>query len=82
MILAAVDTVFTLDLVAERLGEDADWLWAVSCEMEPKDGCISILGRNDEHTVAFTNLGIEKLIELVRIHKADPSLLAPRFLDS
>ena len=80
--MAAVDTVFTLDLVAERLGEDADWLWAVSCEMDPEDGCISILGRNDEHTVDFTALGIENLIELVQIHKADPSLPAPQFLDS
>lgn len=80
--MAAIDTVYTLDLVADRLGEHADWLWAVSCEMDSEDGCISILGRNDEHTVAFTDWGVEKLIELVRIHKADPSLLAPRFLDS
>ena len=32
--------------------------------------------------VAFTALGIENLIELVQIHKADPSLPAPQFLDS
>ena len=80
--MAAVDTVYTLGLVAERLGEDADWLWHVSCEMHPEDGCISILGRNDEHTVAFTDFGIKNLIELVRIHKDDPSLLASRTLDS
>jgi hypothetical protein len=80
--MAAVATVYTLDLVAENLGEDADWLWDVSCEMAPEDGCLSIHGRNDEHTVAFTDFGIENLIELVRIHKADPSLLAPTPLDS
>jgi hypothetical protein len=79
--MAAVATVYTLDLVAERLGEAADWLWDVSCEMEPEDGCLSILGRNDKHTVAFTDFGIENLIELVRIHKADPSLLARLSLD-
>jgi hypothetical protein len=54
--MAAVATVNTLDLVAEKLAEDADWLWQVSCEMEPEDGCLSILGRNDEHSVAFTDL--------------------------
>ena len=80
--MAALTTVYTLDLVAERLGEDADWLWQVSCEMDPEDGCLSILSLNEEHTVAFSDFGIENLIELVRIHKADPSLLAQRPLDS
>ena len=80
--MAALTTVYTLDLVTERLGEDADWLWQVSCEMDPEDGCLSILSLNEEHTVAFSDFGIENLIELVRIHKADPSLLAQRSLDS
>jgi hypothetical protein len=80
--MAAVATVYTLDLVAERLGEAAAWLWDVSCKLEPEDGCLSILGRNDEHTVAFTDFGIENLIELVRIHKAYPSSLARLSLDS
>lgn len=74
--------VYTLDLVAETLGEDPGWLWEVSCEMEPEDGCLSILGLNEEHTVAFTDLGIENLIDLVGIHKADPTLLAHLRLNS
>lgn len=76
--MAAIDHVYTLPLVAEMLGEDADWLWEISCEMDPEDGCLGILGPNEEHTVAFT----EDRIEIVRIHKADPSLLVRVPLDS
>ncbi len=80
--MAAISQVYTLPLVAEKLGEDADWLWDISCEMDPEDGCLSVLGPNDEHTVAFTDEGIENLAELVRIHKADPSRLVRLPLDS
>lgn len=80
--MAAIELVYTLPLVAEILGEDEDWLWDVSCEMTPEDGCLGILGPNDEYTVAFTQDGIEHLAELVQIHKADPSLLLPLPLDS
>ena len=55
--MAALTTVYTLDLVTERLGEDADWLWQVSCEMDPEDGCLSIFSLNEEHTVAFSDFG-------------------------
>jgi hypothetical protein len=50
--------------------------------MDPEDGCLSILGRNEEHTVAFTDFGIENLSELVTIHRADPTLLRQLPLDS
>ena len=80
--MAAIGQVYTLPLVAEKLGEDADWLWDISCEMEPEDGCLSVLGPNDEHTVAFTDQGIDNLAELVRLHKADPSRLVRMPLDS
>lgn len=80
--MAAIDHVYTLPLVAEMLDEDADWLWEISCEMDPEDGCLGILGPNEEYTVAFTEDGIENLTELVKIHKADPSLLVRPLLDS
>ena len=80
--MAAIGQVYTLPLVAEKLGEDADWLWDISCEMEPEDGCLSVLGPNDEHTVAFTDQGIDNLAELVRLHKADPRRLVRMPLDS
>jgi hypothetical protein len=50
--------------------------------MDPEDGCLSILGRNEEHTVAFTDFGIENLSELVAIHRADPTLSRQLPLDS
>jgi len=80
--MAANDLVYTLPLVAEMLGEDEGWLWEISCEMAPEDGCLGILGPNEEYTVAFTEDGIEHLAELVQIHKADPSLLVRLPLDS
>ena len=49
--MAAIDHVYTLPLVAEMLGEIEDWLWEISCEMDPEDGCLGILGPNDEYTV-------------------------------
>jgi hypothetical protein len=64
------------------LSEDADWLWEISCEMDPEDGCLSILGRNEEHTVAFTDFGIDSLSKLVTIYKADPTLSRHLALDS
>lgn len=80
--MAGIAHVYTLPLVAEMLDEDADWLWEISCEMDPEDGCLGILGPNEEYTVAFTKAGIDNLTELVQIHKADPSLLVRTPLDS
>ena len=77
-----IETVYTLPRVAEKLGENANWLWEISCEMTPEDGCLGIIGLNDEYTVAFTDAGIEHLAELVAIHKADPTRLLPLHLDS
>ena len=57
------------------LGEDEDWLFDVANEMEPEDGCLWIYGIGEEQTLAFTDFGIENLTELVRIHKADPSIM-------
>jgi len=80
--VAAIETVYTLPLVAQMLGEDEDWLWEISCAMDPEDGCLGILGPNEEYTVAFTEEGIENLTDLIQIHKADPSLLTGPRLDS
>lgn len=80
--MAATTRVYTLALVAEMLSEDEDWLWEISCEMTPEDGCLGIIGLNDEYTVAFTEAGIEYLARFVEIHKANPSRLLPLHLDS
>jgi hypothetical protein len=80
--VADAGEVYTLALVAEILGENADWLWEISCEMDVEDGCISIFAPNDEYIVGFTPDGIDHLRRLVEIYKANPSLLTPPLLDS
>jgi hypothetical protein len=73
--MAAIAHVFTITRVAQMLGEDEDWIFDVANEMEPEDGCLWIYGIGEEQTLAFTDFGIENLTELVRIHKADPSIM-------
>jgi hypothetical protein len=73
--MAAITRVYTIDRVAQMLGEDEDWLFDIANEMEPEDGCLWIYGAGDDETLAFTDFGIKNLSELVRIHKADPSIM-------
>ena len=61
--------VRTIDLVAKDLGEDVDFLFDVAIEMEPADGLIWIRGLDDESVMAFTDYGVDTLVELVKIHR-------------
>jgi hypothetical protein len=70
-----VSRVKTLNLVAKELGESEDWLFDVAAEMETEDGLIRVYGIGDDGVMAFTDFGIESLIELIEIHKNDPTLL-------
>ena len=70
-----VSHVKTIDLVAKDLGEDENWLFDVAMEMEPEDGVIWVYGVGEEGVMAFTDFGIESLVELIKMHKDDPSLL-------
>ena len=73
--MAAPRAVFTIAHVAAMLGEDVDWLWDVALEMEPEDGCLTVYDINDASTTGFTSFGIENLKEVIKIHKADPSII-------
>ena len=73
--MAAITRVYTIGYVAEMLGEDEDWLWDVANGMDPEDGHLWVYGVGDDGVPAFTDFGIENLTELVRIHKADPSIM-------
>jgi len=64
-----VSHVRTIDLVAKDLGEDIDFLFDVAIEMEPEDGVIWVQGLGDEGVMAFTNFGVESLVELIKIHR-------------
>jgi hypothetical protein len=70
-----VHHVTTITRVAADLGEDEDRLRDVSNEMEIEDGVIWVYDVGDEGVQAFTDFGIENLIELVRLYKQNPELL-------
>jgi hypothetical protein len=63
-----VSHVRTIDLVAKDLGEDVDFLFDVAIEMEPEDGVIWVQGLGDEGVMAFTDFGVESLVELIKVH--------------
>ena len=40
LIMAAIAQVFTISYVDNLLGEDEDWLFELSTDMFPEDGCL------------------------------------------
>jgi hypothetical protein len=70
-----VHHVTTINRVAKDLGEDEEWLSDVANEMDIEDGVIWVYGVGEDGVMAFTDFGIENLIDLIRIHKDDPTLL-------
>ena len=70
-----VHHVTTITRVAETLGEDEDWLSDVANEMDIEVGVIWVYGIGEDGVQAFTDFGIENLIELIRLHKENPGLL-------
>ena len=73
--MARISYVFTITRVARMIGDDEDWLQKISTEMDPEDGCLTVLGLGEEAITAFTRSGVDNLIELVEMHKANPNLL-------
>lgn len=61
--------------IARELDENDDWLFDFAAEIEPEDGLIWVYGMGDDEVMAFTDFGIETLIELIKMHKDDPTLL-------
>jgi hypothetical protein len=70
-----VHHVTTINRVAKDLGENADWLFDVASDMDAEDGVIWVFGVGDDGVMAFTDFGIENLLDLIKIHKADPTVL-------
>src|SRR3972149_3453248 len=75
LIMAGISYVFTITRVAKMIGEDEDWLHEISIEMDPEDGRLTVLGPGEEAITAFTRSGVDNLIELVEMYKANPNLL-------
>ena len=71
-----VHHVTTINRVADDLGEDEDCLRDVANEMDAEDGIIWVYGVGEDGVMAFTDFGIETLMELIRMHKENPKLLS------
>jgi hypothetical protein len=65
LIVAAIAHVFTITYVAEMLGEYEDWLYELSIDMFPEDGCLHVYTSKDEAITAFTDYGIECLKQII-----------------
>jgi len=70
LIIAAPSYVFTISRVAKMLGEDENRLYDIALNMEPEDGCLTVLGIDDVSTIAFTSDGVENLKGLLADIKA------------
>jgi hypothetical protein len=70
LILAAIAAVFTIDCVANMLGEDKDWLHELSISMLPEDGCLHVYGVGDDGVTAFTEYSIECLQQIIADQRA------------
>jgi hypothetical protein len=70
VILAAIASVFTIRCVANRLGEDEDWLHQLSIDMFPEDGCLWVYGFGEDGVAAVTEDGIENLRQIIADERA------------
>lgn len=70
-----VHHVTTINRVAKDLGENEDWISEVANQMDVEDGVIWVYGVSEDGMMAFTDFGIENLVDLIRIYKNDPTLL-------
>ena len=68
--MAVPSAVFTINYVAEMLGEDEDWLWELSIDMFPEAGCLHVYGVGEDGVTAFTDYGIEWLKQIIADKRA------------
>ena len=67
-LMAAPSMVFTARFAANRLGVDIDVIEELAEQMEPEDGCLSILDSLDENAASvtgFTRKGLDYLEDLL-----------------
>ena len=79
--MAAISAVFTIGYVANLLGEDEDWLFDLSNDMFPEDGCLWVYGVGEDGVPAFTRDGIDNLHQIIADERAvgnGPPLKPPK----
>lgn len=72
--MAAPSMVFTARFAATHSGVDIDVIAKLAEEMEPEDGCLSLidsLDDNAERSTAFTRCGLDYLNELPDHRRTD-----------
>ena len=65
-----VHCVTTIDRVAEDLGEDVELLHELTLGMDTEDGVIWVYGTEGSEVMAFTDDGIENVIQILKDHRA------------
>jgi hypothetical protein len=65
-----ISHVFTIKYVAEKLGEDQEWLWDLQIDMDPEDGCLWVYGVGEDGVPAFTAHGTECLEQIIADERA------------
>ena len=70
VIVTAIADVFAIGYVANMLGEDEDWLYELSIDMFPEDGCLRVYGVGEDGVTAFTRDGIECLQQIIANERA------------
>jgi hypothetical protein len=68
--MAAISAVFTIGYVAALLGEDEEWIFDLSINMFPEDGCLWVHGVGEDGVPAFTRDGIENLRQIIADERA------------
>jgi hypothetical protein len=68
--VARISHVFTINRVAEMLGESEDWLHELSIDMFSEDGCLRVYGIGEDGVTAFTDDGIEYLKQIIADERA------------
>src|SRR5215212_1985013 len=68
--MAAISAVFTIGDVANLLGEDENWIFDLSINMFPEDGCLWVHGVGEDGVPAFTRDGIENLRQITADERA------------
>ena len=51
--------------IPELLGEDEGWLHEISINMDAEDGCLWIIGVDEDGFPAFTEYGVECLKQII-----------------
>jgi hypothetical protein len=72
--MAAISMVFTARYAARKLGVDLEVVEELAEQMEPEDGCLSIIDSLDDNAdcvTAFTDKGLDYLDELLDQRKLD-----------